>query len=417
MDASNQRIVMTGAGMLTPCGVGVEAAWSALVAGRSGIGAIQSFDASEFAVRIAGEVVGWDPLRYVAKKKVRELGRFAQFAVGAATMAVQDAGLELTDEERERAACVMGVGMGGLEGLERVSETLRTKGPSKVSPYVIPTIALNMAAGQITMALDLRGPSFCTASACASGAHAIGEAAELLRSGRASVAIAGGAEATITPTGIAGFQAMYALSRRNDEPERASRPFDIDRDGFVAGEGAAVVVLETLSRAKARGADIIAELTGYGCSSDAFHPVQPAPDGRGAIASMRRAVQHAGLELEDIGYINAHGTSTTQGDAQECKAILELFGEHAASGKLWVSSTKSMTGHLLGAAGAVESVVAGLVCARGEIPPTINIDHQDPACALDVVANQGRERMIRHALSNSFGFGGTNVSLLLSRFE
>lgn len=417
MDASNERIVMTGAGMVTPCGVGVTDTWSGLVAGRSGIGAIRSFDASEFAVRIAGEVTDWDPLRFVSKKKVRELGRFAQFAVGAATMAVQDAGLELSERERERAACVMGVGMGGLEGLERVSEMLRTKGPSKVSPYVIPTIALNMAAGQITMALDLRGPSFCTASACASGAHAIGEAAELLRSGRASVALAGGAEATITPTGIAGFQAMYALSRRNDEPERACRPFDLDRDGFVAGEGAAVVVLETLSRAKARGARIIAELTGYGCSSDAFHPVQPAPDGRGAVASMRRAVESAGIALEDVDYVNAHGTSTAQGDAQECKAIRQLFGEHAASKKLWVSSTKSMTGHLLGAAGAVEAVVAALACAQGVIPPTINVDHQDPACDLDVVPNQARERSVRHALSNSFGFGGTNVSLLVSRFE
>ncbi|MFW5739679.1 MAG: beta-ketoacyl-ACP synthase II [Myxococcota bacterium] len=417
MDASNGRIVVTGLGMVTPCGIGVEETWDGLVSGRSGVGTIRAFDASDFSVRIAGEVEAWDPLRFVSKKKSRELGRFAQFAVGAALMAVQDAGLELTDEDCERAACVMGVGMGGLEGLERVSDTLRTKGPSKVSPYVIPTIALNMAAGQITMALGLRGPSFCTASACASGAHAIGEAAELLRSGRTPVAIAGGAEATITPTGIAGFQAMYALSRRNDEPQRASRPFDADRDGFVAGEGAAVLVLETLERATRRGARIIAELSGYGCSSDAFHPVQPAPDGRGSIASMRRAVEHAGIALTDVDYINAHGTSTPQGDTQESKAIVGLFGEHASSGALWVSSTKSMTGHLLGAAGAVEAAVAALSCARGVVPPTINVERQDPECAIDVVPNEARERRVRHTLSNSFGFGGTNVSLLLSRFE
>ena len=417
MDASNDRVVITGLGMVTPCGIGIEDTWSSLLAGRSGIGPITSFDASEFSVRIAGEVVGWDPLRYVLKKKNRELGRFAQFAIASALMAMEDADLALTDEEREDAACVMGVGMGGLEGLERVSEILRTKGPSKVSPYAIPTIALNMAAGQITMALGLRGTSYCTASACASGAHAIGEAAELVRSGRAPVAFAGGTEATIAPTCIAGFQAMFALSRRNDEPQRASRPFDKSRDGFVAAEGAAVLVLESLSRAKKRGARIYAEISGYGCSSDAFHPVQPAPDGRGAMASMRRAVQHAKLSLSDVDYINAHGTSTLQGDVVECQAITSLFGDHATSRALWVSSTKSMTGHMLGAAGAAEAAFAALTCERGVVPPTINVEDQDPDCAVDVVPNELRERKVRHALSNSFGFGGTNVSLLMSRFE
>lgn len=417
MDASSDRIVITGLGMVTPCGVGVRETWSNVIAGRSGIGLITAFDAGEFAVRIAGEVKDWDPLPYIAKKKCRELGRFAQFAVGAAQMAAQDAGLELTDAEREDAACVMGVGMGGLEGLERVSELLRTKGPSKVSPYAIPTIALNMAAGQITMALDLRGPSYCTTSACASGAHAIGEAVELLRTGRASVALAGGTEATITPTCIAGFQAMFALSRRNDDPQGASRPFDVTRDGFVAGEGAAILVLEPLSRALKRGARIYAEIRGYGSSSDAYHPVQPAPDGRGAVSSMRRAVRHGKLELADVDYVNAHGTGTPQGDVQECKALLELFGEHASQRKLWVSSTKSMTGHLLGAAGAAEAAFTALTCSQGVVPPTINIREQDPACAVDVVPNEARERRVRHALSNSFGFGGTNVSLLMSRFE
>jgi 3-oxoacyl-[acyl-carrier-protein] synthase II len=417
MDATNARVVITGLGMVTPCGIGIEDTWSSLLAGRSGIGPITAFDASAFSVRIAGEVSGWDPLRYVPKKKNRELGRFAQFAIASALMAVEDAELALTDEEREDAACVMGVGMGGLEGLERVSEILRSRGPSKVSPYAIPTIALNMAAGQITMALGLRGTSYCTASACASGAHAIGEAAELVRSGRAAVALAGGTEATIAPTCISGFQAMFALSRRNDEPQRASRPFDKGRDGFVAAEGAAVLVLEPLSRAKKRGAKIYAEISGYGCSSDAFHPVQPAPDGRGAVASMRRAVQHAKLSLSDIDYINAHGTSTPQGDVLESKAILSLFGDHAASHALWVSSTKSVTGHLLGAAGAAEAAFAALTCERGVVPPTINVEDQDPDCAVDVVPNELRERKVRHALSNSFGFGGTNVSLLMSRFE
>ncbi len=417
MDTSHDRIVVTGLGMVTPCGIGVEATWDSLLAGRSGIGPITAFDASEFAVRIAGEVKDWDPTPYIAKKKLRELGRFAQFAVSAAHMAVRDAGLELTDEEREDAACVMGVGMGGLEGLERVSEILRTKGPSKVSPYAVPTIALNMAAGQISIALELRGPSFCTASACASGAHAIGEAVQLLRSGAASVAIAGGTEATITPTAIAGFQAMFALSRRNDDPRSASRPFDLARDGFVAAEGAAVLVLETLTRATRRGARIYAEVAGYGSSSDAFHPVQPAPDGRGAIASMRHAVRHARLAPSDIDYINAHGTGTPQGDVQECKAILEMFGDHASGHALWVSSTKSVTGHLLGAAGAAEAAFAALTCQRGVVPPTINVHEQDPACAVDVVPNEPRQRKVRHVLSNSFGFGGTNVSLVLSRID
>lgn len=417
MEASNDRIVITGVGMVTPCGVGVDDTWRSLLAGRSGIGPITAFDAGEFAVRIAGEVRGWDPQEYVSKKKRKELGRFGEFAIAAAKMAVSDAQLELTDEERERAACIVGVGMGGLEGIERVHDVLQTKGPSKVSPYAIPSIALNMGAGQITMELDLRGPSYCTASACASGAHAIGEAAALVRSGRASVAIAGGAEATITPIGIAGFQAMFALSRRNDEPAKACRPFDRNRDGFVASEGSAIVVLERLSRARQRGARVYAEVAGYGNSSDAFHPVQPAPDGRGAMAAMRGAVDDARLALRQIDYINAHGTATPQGDALECKAILSLFGEHASSRRLWVSSTKSMTGHMLGAAGAAEAVIAALVCDRGVVPPTINVDDQDPECAVDIVACEPRERAVRHVMSNSFGFGGTNVSLVLSRVE
>lgn len=417
IDDTDDRVVVTGLGLVTPCGIGTDDTWNNLTAGRSGIGPITAFDASGFAVRIAGEVKNFDPLAFISKKNSRESGRFTQFSLAAAHMATLDAGLELTDEEREDAACVMGVGMGGLEGVERVSDLLHEGGPRRVSPYAIPTISLNMAAGQITMALGLRGPSFCVTSACASGAHAIGEAAELVRSGRASVALAGGAEATITPTCIAGFQAMFALSRRNDQPEHASRPFDLGRDGFVTGEGAAVLVLERASRAIRRGARIYAEIRSYGSASDAYHAVQPAPDGRGAVSAMRRALRFGKLDPKDVDYVNAHGTGTPQGDVHECKALLDVFGDHAAEGKLWVSSTKSMTGHMLGASGAVEAAITAMTCARGVVPPTINVDEQDPACTVDVVPNQTRQRSVRHAISNSFGFGGTNVSLLMSRFD
>jgi 3-oxoacyl-[acyl-carrier-protein] synthase II len=417
MDTSSDRIVITGLGMVTPCGIGWEQTWDNVVAGRSGIGTISSFDASDLAVRIAGEVHDWDPLAYIPKKKLRESGRFTQFAVGAAHLAVRDAGLELSEEQREDAACVMGVGMGGLEGIERVSELVQAKRASKVSPYAIPTISLNMAAGQITMALGFRGPSYCVSSACASGAHAISDALLLLRSRQTSIVLAGGAEATITPTCIAGFQAMFALSRRNDDPQGACRPFEKNRDGFVASEGATVLVLERLEDARKRRAKIYAEITGYGSSSDAYHAVQPAPEGRGAVSAMRRAVQSAKVSLSDVDYVNAHGTGTPQGDVQESNALCLLFGEHASNKGLWVSSTKSSLGHLLGAAGAAEAALAALSCARGVIPPTINMQEQDPACAIEIVANEARERRVRHALSNSFGFGGTNACLLVSRFE
>ncbi|PIE05729.1 MAG: beta-ketoacyl-[acyl-carrier-protein] synthase II [Sorangium cellulosum] len=411
----NDRIVITGLGAVTPCGIGVDDSWKNVVAGHSGIGPIASFDATSFAVQIAGEVKDWEPLRFVCKKKKRELGRFAQFAVGAAAMASEDAQLELTDEERDCAACVLGVGMGGLEAIEQVSEVLRNKAPSKVSPYAILNIANNMAAGQIAMHLDLRGPSYVTAAACASGANALADAVMLLRSGRASVVLAGGAEATIRPVCVAGFQAMHALSRRNSEPERASRPFDRDRDGFVLAEGAAMLVLEPYSRAKKRGANIYAEVSGFGFSTDPYHPVKPQPGGRGAIDSMRRALKDAKVEPAAVDYINAHGTSTPQGDAEECQAIHTVFGERAAHNQLWVSSTKSVTGHLLGAAGAVEAAFTALACKHGVVPPTMNVQQLDPVCAVDVVPNQARQRAIRHAISNSFGFGGANVSLLFSQ--
>ncbi|HEY8078282.1 MAG TPA: beta-ketoacyl-ACP synthase II, partial [Labilithrix sp.] len=343
--------------------------------------------------------------------------RFDEFALGAAKMATEDAQLELTDAERDEAGCFIGVGLGGLFTLEKTKQTLLEKGPQKISPYAIPGIIANLAAGQVSMAHGLRGPSYCTTSACSSGAHALGEAFEWIRRGRAQIMVAGGAEATVTPVGIGGFEAMFALSRRNDDPQRASRPFDKGRDGFLCGEGSGILILESLTRAKKRGAKIYAEITGYGASSDANHLTQPAPHGEGAQRSMRMALKDAGVAPDQIDYINAHGTSTPVGDIAETEAITAVFGAHATDKKLWVSSTKSMMGHLLGAAGAVESAVCTLAIAEGKIPPTINLTEPDPACNLDYVPNEARERRVRHALNNSFGFGGTNASLVFSRFE
>jgi len=412
-----ERVVITGIGLVTPVGIGTAEAWRALLSGEGGIGPISQFDCSTFRVRIAGEVKGWEPTRWIDKKKLKEMDRFTEFALGAAAMAVADAKLELADAERPRAGCFVGVGLGGLFTLEKTKETLMAKGPTKVSPYSIPGIIANMAAGQVSMAWGLKGPSYCTTSACSSGAHAIGEASEWIRRGRCDVMVAGGAEATITPVGISGFEAMYALSKRNDDPAHASRPFDKGRDGFVCGEGSGILILESLTRARKRGARIYAEVTGYGASSDAHHLTQPAPDGEGAQRSMRMALEDARLSPDAIDYINAHGTSTPVGDVEESKAIASVFGSHALEKKLWVSSTKSMMGHLLGAAGAVESAVCALTVAEGKIAPTINLVDQDPQCPLDYVANTARERRVRHAMNNSFGFGGTNCTLVLSRFE
>jgi 3-oxoacyl-[acyl-carrier-protein] synthase II len=412
-----ERVVITGIGLVTPVGIGLTESWQALLAGKSGAGPITLFDASTFRCRIAAEVKGWEPTRFIDKKKLKEMDRFTEFALGAAKMAIQDSQLELTDEERDDAGCFIGVGLGGLLTLEKTKQTLLEKGPQKISPYAIPGIIANLAAGQVSMAHGLRGPSYCTTSACSSGAHALGEAFEWIRRGRAQIMVAGGAEATVTPVGIGGFEAMFALSRRNEEPERASRPFDKQRDGFLCGEGSGILVLETLSRAKKRGARIYAELTGYGASSDANHLTQPAPNGEGAQRAMRMALRDGKLSPEEIDYINAHGTSTPVGDIAESDAITAVFGEHARSKKLWVSSTKSMMGHLLGAAGAVESAVCALALTEGRIPPTINLEEQDPACMLDYVPLTARERPVKHALNNSFGFGGTNASLLFSRFD
>ncbi|MGO8997278.1 MAG: beta-ketoacyl-ACP synthase II [Polyangiaceae bacterium] len=412
-----ERVVITGLGLVTPVGIGTAESWRALLAGESGIAPITHFDAAQFRVRIAGEVKGWEPTRFIDKKKLKEMDRFTELAMGAASLAATDAKLELTEEERNEAGCFIGVGVGGLFTLEKTKQTLMEKGPQKISPYAIPGIIANLAAGQVSMQLGLRGPSYCTTSACSSGAHAIGEATEWLRRGKVQVMIAGGAEAAVTPVGIGGFEAMFALSRRNDDPKGASRPFDSGRDGFVCGEGSGVVVLETLTQAKKRGAKIYAEVLGYGASSDANHLTQPAPHGEGAQRAMKMALKDGRVSPDQVEYINAHGTSTPVGDVAESEAILAVFGANATDKKLWVSSTKSMMGHLLGAAGAVESAVCALALTEGRIPPTINLVDQDPKCPLDYVANTARERRVRYALNNSFGFGGTNCSLLFSRFE
>jgi 3-oxoacyl-[acyl-carrier-protein] synthase II len=413
-----ERVVITGIGLISPVGVGTHETWQALLAGTSGISAISLFDCSAFRVRIAGEVKNWTPTNWMERKKLKEMDRFQEFAVGAAAMAVADSKLELTEEERWRAGCFIGNGVGGLLSLEKTKETLLTKGPTKVSPYAIPTIIGNLASGQVSIAHGLKGPSYCTTSACSSGAHAIGEAAEWIRRGKVDVMVAGGTEATITPVGIAGFEAMLALSKRNDDPPHASRPFDRGRDGFVCGEGAGILVLESMTRAKKRGARIYAEVTGYGASSDAHHLTQPAPHHEGAQRAMRMALEDARTAPEVIDYVNAHGTSTPVGDLEESRAIASVFGANATETKaerhLWVSSTKSMMGHLLGAAGAVETAVCALAIAEGRIPPTINLVDPDPECVLDFVPNTARERRVRHAMNVSFGFGGTNCALVLS---
>jgi 3-oxoacyl-[acyl-carrier-protein] synthase II len=412
-----ERVVITGLGLVTPNGVGTEATWQSLIAGTSGVAPITLFEATQdFPTRFAAEVKGFDPTQWVEKKKLKEMARFIPFSIAATRMALDHSGLELDDEARSHVGVFIGVGLGGLENLERVTLVLDRKGPSKVSPYFIPSLIGNMAAGQVSILFGFRGPSLAHTSACSSSGHAIGEAYHWIREGRAQVMVAGGAEATISPIGIAGFCAMFALSRRNSEPERASRPWDIGRDGFVCGEGAGTLILESLSHAKRRGARILAELIGYSATSDAYHITKPAPDGAGAVAAMRLALEDARLAPDNIDYVNAHGTSTPAGDLEEAKAIASVFGAHALDRSLWVSSTKSMMGHLLGAAGAVEAGVCIKAIETGIVPPTINLENQDPEAPLDFVPNLARERRIRHAMTNSFGFGGTNATLVLRAF-
>jgi 3-oxoacyl-[acyl-carrier-protein] synthase II len=411
-----QRVVITGIGLVTPNGIGTEATWKSVLAAESGIGPITLFDASSFTTRFAGEVKGFRAEDWIPKKKIKEMGRFAQLSVAASDLCLKDAAIELTDADRDMCGTFIGVGIGGLEFLYAHSVTLSTKGPDKLSPYLIPHVIANLAAGQVAMAFNLRGPSYCNTSACSSSGHSLGEAFEWIRRGRTALMLAGGAESAVTGLGIGGFGAMFALSRRNADPTAASRPWDRGRDGFVCSEGAGSLLLESLPHAKARGAKIYAEVTGYGASCDAYHVTKPSPSGEGAYRAMRMALEDASLDAEHLDYVNAHGTSTPQGDIEETHALIKMFGEHATSKKLWVSSTKSVMGHLLGGAGAVEAALTALALRDGRVPPTANLVDQDPECPLDYVPLTARERRLHHAMTNSFGFGGTNVSLVLSRF-
>ena len=410
---SRRRIVVTGLGVVCPVGIGLEAAWKNLVAGQSGIGPITLFDASTFPTRIAGEVRGFEPERWMEKKEVRRNDRFIQFGVTASEMALADSGLDLGKEDLERVGCIIGAGIGGLATIEENAEVLRVKGVKRISPFFIPALIINLAGGQFSIKYGLKGPNYSPVSACATGNHSLGDALMLIERGMADVMFAGGCEATITPLGIGGFCAARAMSERNDAPEKASRPFDKGRDGFVAAEGSGIVVLEEYEHARKRGARIYAELAGYGATADANHVTAPAPEGEGGQRAMRMALKDAGLSPEQVGYVNTHGTSTPQGDVAECQAITKVFGP--AARKLSISSTKSMTGHMLGAAGGAEAVFSVMALHTGVIPPTINVEDQDPECALDVTPNVAREKKLEAVLSNSFGFGGTNAVLCFKR--
>jgi len=410
-----RRVAVTGLGLVTPVGNTVAETWDALVAGRSGAGPITRFDATRLAVRFACEVKGFEPLRYLEKKEARRLDLFAQFAVAAAVQAVKDSCLDSRWESLDlrRIGVIIGSGTGGLATFEDQCRTYLEKGPDRVSPFFVPMFMANAASAAISMRYGARGPNYCTVSACATSGHALGDALRIIQHGDADIMIAGGAEAAITPLAVSSFSNMKALSERNDDPAGASRPFDKERDGFVMGDGAAAVILEAWEHATARGATIYAEMVGYGMTADAYHITAPAPDGAGARDAMVRCMEDGRIRLEEVGYINAHGTSTPHGDAAETAAVKTVFGEHAR--RLVFGSTKSMTGHLLGAAGALEAAVCALVLHRGVIPPTINQQTPDPACDLDSAPNRAVTRRVEVALSNSFGFGGHNVTLGLRR--
>jgi len=407
-----RRVVVTGLGLITPLGTGVEKTWNALCAGKSGVRRITKFDPSAHACQIAGEVTDFDPADCFEKKEIKKMDTFIHYAVGASQMAVDDAGLKVTPENADRVGVYIGSGIGGLQAIEAFHKVLLEKGPDRVSPFFIPMVIINLASGQVSIRIGARGPNSCAVTACATGNHCIGDAFRLIQYGEADAMVAGGAEAAITPLGVAGFASARALSTRNDDPERASRPFDKERDGFVLGEGAGVLVLEELESARRRGARIYAEILGYGMTADAHHITAPPEDGHGAVQCMRRALQDAGLPPDAIGYVNAHATST-MADRVETSAIKQVFGAHAR--RLAVSSTKSMTGHLLGAAGGVEAVFSVLAIHRGILPPTINQEVPDPECDLDYVPNVARRAEVRAVLSNSFGFGGVNACLIFSR--
>ena len=412
---SQRRVVLTGVGLVSAVGLGTQATWEGLCAGQTGISAITRFDASQFAARIAGEIKGFDPLDFIGKKDVKKMDIFIQYAVAASEFALCDAGLKSDVPLGPDVGVFIASGIGGFSTIEREHRALLEGGPRKISPFFIPSAIINLAAGQVSIRYGAQGPNSATCTACSASAHAIGDAFEIIKRGAAEVMIAGGSEAAITPMGVGGFAAMRALSTRNDEPERASRPFDRDRDGFIIGEGAGVVILEELERARKRGASIYAEIVGYGMSADANHMTAPAENGDGAVRVMQAALGQAEVEPSAVDYINAHGTSTPYNDRLETLAIKRCFGEHARS--LAISSTKSMTGHLLGAAGGLEAGVTALAIRDQVIPPTINLENPDPECDLDYVANGRRAIPVTYALSNSFGFGGTNASLLFKKYD
>lgn len=411
----SRRVVVTGVGLLCSVGSGTEECWQAIREGKNGIGRITAFDATAFNCQIAGEVKSFDPGNWIEKKEIKKMGRFIQFGIAASEFAVSASGLKVTEENEERVGVYIGSGIGGFEVIEREHKNLLEKGPGRISPFFIPATIINLASGHVSMRTGAKGPNSATATACTTSAHAIGDSYRIIERGDADAMICGGTEACITPMGIGGFAAMRALSQRNSEPERASRPWDKDRDGFVVGEGAGIVVLEELETAKRRGAPIMAEVVGYGMSADAFHITTPAANGDGAYRVMRNALRDAGLEPHQIDYVNAHGTSTEIGDKMETIAIKRTFGDHAY--KVAVSSTKSMTGHLLGGAGGLEAGITVLAIRDQIAPPTINHDNPDPDCDLDFVPNYARPMVINHALTNSFGFGGTNGSLIFKRYE
>jgi len=419
--ANHRRVLITGVAAISPVGLDAESTWTALLEGRSGIGPITQFDASRHSSQIAGEVRGFDPERWMEARDVKKTDRFIHFALAAARMALNDAAVDLDGVDRDRAGVVIGSGIGGLHLLERQHQILLERGPRRISPFLIPGMIINLASGMVSIAHGLRGPNSATATACATGNHAIGDALAMIRHGDADMMLAGGTEAVVTPLAVGGFCAMRALSTRNDDPERASRPFDAERDGFVIGEGCGLVVLESEEHARRRGARALAELAGFGMSGDAYHMSAPPEDGNGMVRVMRAALGDAGADVEDVDYINAHGTSTPAGDAVETRAVREVFGDHAD--RLSLSSTKSMTGHLLGAAGGLEAVISVLAVARDKAPPTTNLDTLDPEISgaeigmarERFVPGKGRAETIRAAMSNSFGFGGTNAALLFRK--
>ena len=410
-----RRVVVTGLGMVTPLGTGVEKNWEAACSGTSGIGPITKFDTTGLASRIAGEVKDFRSQDFMDKQQIRRFDIFIHYAVASARMAMEDSGLKINDRNAHRVGCVTGSGLGGLGMLEHFHSVLMEKGPKRISPFFIPGIIANMAPGQIAIEFSAKGPNMSIETACAASTHAVGEAFRLIRDGISDAMITGGAEAVITPLALGGFCSMRALSTRNDAPEKASRPFDLDRDGFIIGEGAGIIILEELESALERGANIYGEVIGYGLSGDAYHVSAPEPEGEGAIHCMKGALDFAGLMPEDIDYINAHGTSTKLNDLSENKAIKAVFGDHAY--KLSISSTKSVTGHLLGGAGGVESIFTLLTIKNGIIPPTMNYETPDPECDLDYVPNTARKTKVRTAMSNSFGFGGTNATLIFRAYE